>query len=209
VWRRSVWAADSRCPIATSCDTPDPDATIRSALSRWRHGFEPRWDDQQKTRLEALIATVARGERISRLDLLLGSVLAVRTLGLEAVPRPRRRPSARGHIRERGRETWELRVSLGRDPIIRRDRYKTRTFKGGKKDAEKELRSLLSTVKAGVVSEGTFGDLLERWYLVASTSTARRHRDQRFAGPVAERKGRRPNTAIGIRPSKAPVCLGQ
>jgi len=76
----------------------------------------------------------------------------------------------RGHIRERGRETWELRVFLGRDPITRRDRYKTRTFKGGKKDAEKELRALLSTVEAGVVSEGTFGDLLERWYLVASTS---------------------------------------
>ena len=76
----------------------------------------------------------------------------------------------RGHIRERGKGTWELRVFLGRDPITRRDRYKTRTFKGGKKEAEKELRALLSTVEAGVVSEGTFGELLERWYLVASTS---------------------------------------
>jgi hypothetical protein len=37
----------------------------------------------------------------------------------------------RGHIRERGKGTWELRVFLGRDPITRRDRYKTRTFKGG------------------------------------------------------------------------------
>jgi integrase len=76
----------------------------------------------------------------------------------------------RGHIRERGKGTWELRVFLGRDPITRRDRYKTRTFKGGKKDAEKELRALLSTIDAGVVSEGTFGELLERWYLVATTS---------------------------------------
>ena len=76
----------------------------------------------------------------------------------------------RGHIRERGKGTWELRVFLGRDPITRRDRYKTRTFKGGKKEAEKELRTLLSTVEAGVVSEGTFGELFERWYLVASTS---------------------------------------
>jgi integrase len=76
----------------------------------------------------------------------------------------------RGHIRERGKGTWELRVFLGRDPITRRDRYKTRTFKGGKKEAEKELRALLSTLDAGVVSEGTFGELLERWYLVASTS---------------------------------------
>ena len=48
----------------------------------------------------------------------------------------------RGHIRERGRGTWELRVFLGRDPITRRDRYKTRTFKGSKKDAEKELATL-------------------------------------------------------------------
>jgi integrase len=100
----------------------------------------------------------------------------------------------RGHIRERGRGTWELRVFLGRDPITRRDRYKTRTFKGLKKDAEKELRNLLSTVEAGVVSEGTFGELLERWYLVAATSrdwspkTVAEHRRiiDKMLGPLSD-----------------------
>jgi hypothetical protein len=70
-----------------------------------------------------------------------------------------------------GKEAWELRIFLGRDPITGRDRYKTRTFKGGKKkEAEKGLRALLATVEAAVVSEGTFGEFLERRYLVASTS---------------------------------------
>ncbi len=117
----------------------------------------------------AIMGSRSPSGQILLLALLLGSVSGG-PLGVEAGPRPRGRPAYRRHIRERGRETWELRGFLGRDPITRRDRYKSRTFKGGKKDAERELRSLLSSVEAGVVSEGTSGDLLERWYLVASTS---------------------------------------
>lgn len=42
----------------------------------------------------------------------------------------------KGHLRERGKGSWELRVFVGRDPVTRRDRYKTKTFKGGKRAAE-------------------------------------------------------------------------
>jgi integrase len=76
----------------------------------------------------------------------------------------------RGHLRERGKGTWELRVYLGRDPLTRRDRYKTRTFKGGKRAAQEALAGFVAEVAAGVSSEGTFGTLVERWCTVASVS---------------------------------------
>ena len=76
----------------------------------------------------------------------------------------------RGHLRERGKGTWELRVYLGRDPVTRRDRYKTRTFKGGKRAAQEALASFVAQSGAGVSSEGTFGALVERWFMTASVS---------------------------------------
>ncbi|HSH58862.1 MAG TPA: site-specific integrase [Acidimicrobiales bacterium] len=76
----------------------------------------------------------------------------------------------RGHLRERGKGTWELRVYLGRDPITRRDRYKTKTFKGGKRGAQEALAGFVAQTGAGTSSEGTFGALVERWFTVASVS---------------------------------------
>ncbi|MGH9919279.1 MAG: hypothetical protein ACRD6W_10510, partial [Nitrososphaerales archaeon] len=75
-----------------------------------------------------------------------------------------------GHVRKRGTASWELRVYVGRDPITRRERYMTRTVKGSKRDAERALRTFLGEVDSGVIVEGTFGELLERWFEVASTA---------------------------------------
>lgn len=76
----------------------------------------------------------------------------------------------RGHIRERSKGSWELRVYLGRDPVTRRDRYKTRTFKGGKRAAQEALATMVAQTGSGVTSEGTFGALVERWFTIASVS---------------------------------------
>ena len=76
----------------------------------------------------------------------------------------------RGHIRERGKGSWELRVYLGRDPLTRRERYKTRTVKGSRRDADRALRRLLGEFDRGVISEGTFGELVSRWFEVASVA---------------------------------------
>src|SRR6516164_6967590 len=48
-----------------------------------------------------------------------------------------------GHIRERSPGSWELRYSLGRDPATGKRRIATATVRGGRRDAEKELRRLL------------------------------------------------------------------
>ena len=76
----------------------------------------------------------------------------------------------RGHLRQRGRGTWELRVFVGRDPMTGRDRYKTKTVKGGKRVAEEALAAFVTQVAVGVASAGTFGELVERWFDVASVA---------------------------------------
>ncbi len=76
----------------------------------------------------------------------------------------------KGHLRERGKGSWELRVYVGRDPVTLRDRYKTKTFKGGKRAAEQALAAFVTQVGTGVASEGTFGALVERWFTIASVS---------------------------------------
>jgi hypothetical protein len=75
-----------------------------------------------------------------------------------------------GHVRQRGKNSWELRVYIGRDAATKRARYKTRTFKGSKRDADRAMRAFLAEVDRGVTTEGTFGELVERWFEVASTT---------------------------------------
>ena len=53
-----------------------------------------------------------------------------------------------GHIRQRGAGSWEIRFELPRDPDGAR-RTRTITVKGGKRDAQRELRRALAEVDAG------------------------------------------------------------
>jgi hypothetical protein len=53
-----------------------------------------------------------------------------------------------GHIRPRG-DSWELRYELAHGPDGKR-RTRTATVKGSKRDAQRELRKLLTAVDAGV-----------------------------------------------------------
>ena len=55
----------------------------------------------------------------------------------------------RGHIRRRGKSSWELKFDLGRDPLTGRRLIKTKNVKGTKRDAERELRNLLTAVDGG------------------------------------------------------------
>jgi integrase len=54
-----------------------------------------------------------------------------------------------GHIRERSPGSFELRYEVGADPATGRRRTVTSTFRGSRKDAEKELRRLLRTLDTG------------------------------------------------------------
>ena len=71
-----------------------------------------------------------------------------------------------GSIRQRGERSWELRVFAGRDPETRRKQYISRTVRGGRRQAEKELARLVAEVDDGLItaSPGTVGELVERWY---------------------------------------------
>ena len=71
-----------------------------------------------------------------------------------------------GHIRQRTSGSWEIRYSLGTNPLTGKRRTVTVTLRGSRKEAEKELRRLLRTVdEASHVdpSRITVGQWLKIW----------------------------------------------
>lgn len=71
-----------------------------------------------------------------------------------------------GSLRKRpGRNSWELRVSVGRDPVSKRWRYVSKSFKGTKRDAERAMAALLLEVHAGTGrgTDATMTTLIEEW----------------------------------------------
>jgi hypothetical protein len=56
--------------------------------------------------------------------------------------RTRRQQATRGSIRQRGSPSWELRVYIGTDADTGRRRWATRTIRGERRDAERELVNL-------------------------------------------------------------------
>lgn len=87
-----------------------------------------------------------------------------------------------GHLRQRNRGHWELIVDIGRDPLSGRRRQRSRTVHGTKREAQRELRRLITEVEDGQVTgtETTLGDLLDRWLDLAddrlSPTTLREYR---------------------------------
>ncbi|MGB5760509.1 MAG: hypothetical protein WBM50_26575 [Acidimicrobiales bacterium] len=77
-------------------------------------------------------------------------------------------------MRQRSSGSWELRVYAGVDPETRRRRYRPKTVRGTKAEAERELAALVAGVRAdGVGGPGSsVSVLLERWSTVASGSWA-------------------------------------
>lgn len=70
----------------------------------------------------------------------------------------------KGHLRRRG-NAWELRAYAGIDPISRRQKYVTRAFSGGKREAEQALARLVAEVSGGghAARDATVGDLVFHW----------------------------------------------
>lgn len=71
----------------------------------------------------------------------------------------------KGTMRERSKGVWELRVYTGRDPVTKRPRQVSRTFRGGKRDAQTELARLVTETGEGRHggSNATVEVLLDRW----------------------------------------------
>lgn len=70
----------------------------------------------------------------------------------------------RGHLRKRG-SAWELRAYAGIDPLTKRQKYLTRTFRGGKREAEEALARFVTEVSGGghAAQDTTVGDLIRDW----------------------------------------------
>lgn len=72
----------------------------------------------------------------------------------------------RGHIRKRGKDSWTIVLSMGRDPSTGKYSQQWVSVKGTKKDAEKRLSEILHQVdEGGFIRPGktTLGEYLERW----------------------------------------------
>ncbi|NCG22584.1 MAG: hypothetical protein GWP47_00400 [Actinobacteria bacterium] len=71
-----------------------------------------------------------------------------------------------GSMRKRGERSWELRVYAGRSAETGKKQYVSRTVKGPRRDAVKELARLVAQVDDGVVTAntGTVRELVEAWY---------------------------------------------
>lgn len=73
----------------------------------------------------------------------------------------------KGHLRKRG-SSWELRAFAGRDPVSARPIYRTKTFRGGKREAEDALAKFVQEVAGHhAARDATVGDLVARWFELA------------------------------------------
>ena len=80
-----------------------------------------------------------------------------------------------GHIRQRSEGTFELRYSLGNDPVTGKWKVKTVTFKGSRKDAQRELQRILKTLDEGTYVESTkitVRDFLKEWLETVRTQVS-------------------------------------
>lgn len=106
-----------------------------------------------------------------------------------------------GHIRRRSEGSWELKYDAGHDPITGKRITKFKTVRGTKRDAERELRTLLSAVDNGMYADAgklTLGAWLDKWL------AARRHS---IAPKTAERYGEL--IAKHISPNIGATALGK
>ena len=72
----------------------------------------------------------------------------------------------KGSVRQRGTSSWELRVYVGTDPGSGRRRWATRTVRGSRSEAERELARLAAqaNVAPALGARTTMGELLDQWY---------------------------------------------
>ncbi len=70
----------------------------------------------------------------------------------------------KGHVRRRG-NSWELRAYVGVDPTTNRAKYLTRTFRGGKREADEALARFVTEVSGGghAAKDTTLSELIRRW----------------------------------------------
>lgn len=77
-----------------------------------------------------------------------------------------------GSIRQRGKTSWELIAYIGFDAEARKRRYASKTFRGPRREAERELARFVTEVSGGgraPTARVSLGEVLTRW--IASRKT--------------------------------------
>ena len=72
----------------------------------------------------------------------------------------------RGHITKRGKNSYSIAISVGKDPTTGKYKQHWVSVKGTKKNAEKRLSELLHQLDNGTFikpGKTTLGEFLERW----------------------------------------------
>jgi len=72
----------------------------------------------------------------------------------------------KGHVYQRTKGSWTIVYDLPPDLATGKRRQKSQTFKGTKRDADRALRDILTSIEAGAYvkpSKQTVGELLEQW----------------------------------------------
>jgi integrase len=91
-----------------------------------------------------------------------------------------------GHIRRRGKQSWEIKFDAGRDPASGKRVIRYHSFKGTKRDAERKLTELLGSIDSGSYVEPsklTVGEhvraRVDQWEAAGAISpkTAERYRE--------------------------------
>jgi integrase len=74
----------------------------------------------------------------------------------------------KGSMRQRG-PSWELKVYLGVDPVSGRERYATKTVRGGKREAQRVLNEMVRKAEQGLSAKTSVsvGELLDAWLELA------------------------------------------
>lgn len=77
-----------------------------------------------------------------------------------------------GSIRQRSVGSFELRVFTGSDPATGRRCYRSKTVRGNRAEAERELAAMVEIAGRGpgIAARTTVGQLLEQWFTIASPS---------------------------------------
>jgi len=94
------------------------------------------------------------------------------------------RNQGQGHIRQRGKQSWQLKFDLGRDPASGKRLSRYVSFQGTKREAQAELNRLLNRRNEGTYVDPTkmsVAEYLEHWLSVdierrVARKTAVRHR---------------------------------
>ncbi len=72
----------------------------------------------------------------------------------------------RGHITKRGKDSYSIKISVGKDATTGKYKYQWTTVKGNKKEAEKRLSEMLHQLDTGTFTRPgkmTIGEYLDQW----------------------------------------------